>query len=100
MENKTVFVDATHLNPASRNKLLRNIKYKTITKIVWMKTPLSVAIERNEKRAGTQAYVPKGQIRRMYYSMVEPNFYEGFDVIYIVEEGKPMRGFINERMEI
>lgn len=99
-ENKTVFVDATHLNPASRNKLLRNIKHKVETKIVWIKTPLSVALERNEKRAGTRSYVPRDQICHMYKSMTKPTFEEGFDVIYVVEDGKPMQGFINERMEV
>lgn len=88
----TVYADATHLSRASRNKLLRALKVTPKeTWVVWIKTPLKLAIERNEMRAGTRAYVPKGQIHRMYHSIEEPSFEERFDKIIIVEPGEPIK---------
>lgn len=88
----TVFADATHLTRASRNKLLRALKETPAeTWVIWMKTPIELALERNEMREGTRAYVPKGQVRRMYTSIEEPSFEEGFNKIIIVEPGEPIK---------
>jgi predicted kinase len=91
----TVWADATHLNLASRLKLLRALKIKPdVIDIMWVKTPLEVALERNEMRKGTRAYVPESAIRRMYGSIQEPNFYEGefeYNTIYIKEPGVPIQ---------
>jgi predicted kinase len=87
-----VFADATHLNPASRNKLLRSISAKPDSiEVVWIKTPLQECLERNERRAGTRSYVPQTVIRNMFNSIEAPSFEEGIDVIYIVEDNKPIR---------
>lgn len=88
----TVFADATHLTRASRNKLLRALK-ETPNEIwvIWMKTPLETAFERNQTREGTRAFVPKGQVHRMYTSIEEPSFEEGFNKIIIVEPGEPIK---------
>lgn len=86
-----VFADATHLNAASRNKLLRNIKGKPEeVNIIWLKTPLEEAIKRNSNREGRE-FVPVDQIKRMYNALSEPSFEEGFNKIYIVEENKPIQ---------
>lgn len=84
-----VFADATHLNKASRNKLLRAIPAK-VDEIdaVYIKTPLWKALEQNEKRKGTRSYVPKSVIRRMNCQIEQPTFEEGFSKIYIVEGEK------------
>lgn len=97
LQNYDVFADATHLNAASRNKLLRAITTKVDTiEIIWIKTPLDMAIERNERRKGTRAYVPVEVIRRMYNQIEKPEFEEGFDKIYIVEPNKAIQ-IITER---
>ena len=86
-----VFADATHLNAASRNKLLRNINVTVDgIDIIWLKTSLEESLKRNSQREG-RAFVPVSQIRRMNFSIEEPTFEEGFDKIYIVEDGKPIQ---------
>ena len=92
-EGKTVWADATHLNKASRAKLLIPIqnKSKIDIQIVWLKTSLDECVKRNEKRRGTRSYVPVDAINDMYRHLVKPEFCEGFSTIYIVEEGKPIR---------
>lgn len=92
-----VIVDATHLNEASRGKLLRAIKGSlngVSVRAVVMNVPVTVALERNENRKGTRSYVPRSVVRRMYSQMTEPTFDEPFEKIYIIGEG-PMR--IRER---
>lgn len=88
-----VFADATHLNRASRNKLLRaiNPKETPIIEVIWIKTPLSECITRNDNRKGTRAFVPRSVIRRMFNQIEKPEFEEGFKTIYIVEDGKPIK---------
>ena len=86
-----VFVDATHLNEASRTKLLRslggNLKDVEVN-IIWIKVPLEVALKQNENRKGTRAYVPETVIRRMASQITVPTKEEGFEHIYVVENGK------------
>lgn len=86
-----VFVDATHLNEASRTKLLRslggNLKDVEVN-IIWMKVPLEVALKQNENRKGTRTYVPETVIRRMASQMTIPTKEEGFEHIYVVENGR------------
>lgn len=92
LQNYDVFADATHLNAASRNKLLRAITTKVdAIEIIWIKTPLDMAIERNERRKGTRAYVPVEVIRRMYNQIEKPDFEEGFSKIYIVEPNQKIK---------
>lgn len=88
-----VFADATHLNKASRNKLLRAIKTKEIPNVdvIWIKTPLNECFKRNNNRIGTRSFVPKSVIRRMFYQVEKPTFEEGFNTIYIVEDNKPIQ---------
>ena len=88
-----VFADATHLNKASRNKLIRSLNLQSVSSIevIWIKTPLEECLKRNKKREGTRAYVPETAIRNMHASIEAPEFEEGIDVIYIVEDGKPIK---------
>lgn len=94
---KTVWADATHLNKRSRLKFLHAV-YKYITpdeiEIVYVKAPISVALEQNEKRKGTRSYVPQSAIENMWYSIQEPEFREDkfrYNKIYIVEPNKPIQ---------
>lgn len=86
-----VFVDATHLNEASRAKTLRSLgkSLKDVeVNIIWVRVPLEVALAQNENRIGTRSYVPKSVIRRMYSQLTKPSKEEGFDHIYVFENGK------------
>ena len=85
-----VFADATHLNSASRLKLLRKITAEVDEiDVIWIKVPLKVALERNELREG-RSYVPPTVIKNMFNSLQMPDFNEGIDKVYIVEEGLPI----------
>ena len=82
------YVDATHLNEASRTKILRalgkslkSVKLAAIT----FKIPLQTCLDRNENRKGL-AYVPPTAIRRMNSQLTIPSFDEGFDEIYIYKD--------------
>ena len=68
-----VFADATHINWASRRKLLERIHNKENINIgVYVfATPLNVCLERNEHRNG-RAQVPKSVIKRMFFQFQEP----------------------------
>ena len=68
-----VFADATHINWASRRKLLERIHDKDNIDIdVYVfKTPLETCLERNEQRTG-RAVVPRSVIRRMGGQMTHP----------------------------
>lgn len=85
-----VYADATHLNRASRQKLLNRITapYDRL-EIVFINNSVPVCLDQNESRKGTRAYVPKGVIRRMSCSLEEPCFREGkwyYDAITIVSK--------------
>ena len=70
--NKVVYADATHLNGVSRFKLLNSLDVTNTDVIpVYMKTPLSVCLERNAKREGRRR-VPDTVIKNMYNSMTDP----------------------------
>ena len=67
--NQNVYADATHLNKASREKVLNKIKILPESiNVLYIKTPLELCIERNEKRDG-RARVPKEVIKNMYNSL-------------------------------
>jgi predicted kinase len=89
--SQEVFVDATHLNEASRTRLLRslggNLKDVEVNAI-FVKTSLETALKQNENRKGTRAYVPETVIRRMASQITMPTKEEGFEHIYVVENGK------------
>ena len=78
--------DATHLNPASRGKLFRNLGSSLdgieVIAIV-IKGSLDKALTQNELRKETRSYVPQSVIRRMNSSFEMPILEEGFDKIFI-----------------
>lgn len=82
---ENIWVDATHINPPSRYKILRRIsKQYNSLKIVVMDTPLSVCIDRNNYREG-RAKVPESAINGMYKNFKMPTFEEGYDEIITVD---------------
>lgn len=77
-----VIADATHINSGSRRKLISNVNgYDELIAIV-IDTPYMIALERNELRKDTRAYVPRGVIRRMYHQFEYPTIEEGFKYIW------------------
>lgn len=90
-----VIADATHLNPKSRLKLLSCLdldKNKTQVEVYFLDTPLDICLARNEQRIGTRSYVPRGQLRRMFFSIVAPNFEECYGLIDVIHTIKTKGG--------
>ena len=85
-EKRFVVADATHLNPASRLKLLDRLNRDLIdTHIIFMKVPLKVAIKRNAKRTGREC-VPENTIKSMYNSIAAPIKRENIKYIWVANE--------------
>lgn len=96
-ENKTVFADQTSLTSKSRKWFIQHVHGYTHIYLIWIDTDLVTCLNRNENRKNTRAYVPRGQIRRMFRQFIKPSLSEGFDDIFhfvykndeltLVEEG-------------
>lgn len=88
---KRVFADATHINWASRRKLLERIHDKADVDIdvYCFVTSLGTCLERNRQRSG-RAVVPDSVIRRMDAQITDPAHdpYKYHIVRYIYESGK------------
>lgn len=81
-----MYADATHLNPASRAKVINKLKYRPDEiNVIYKKVSLEMALERNNKRKGI-AVVPDEVIKSMYAGFLEPQDYEDIDNVYIIEE--------------
>ena len=77
--------DATHINKASRLKLLRRIDRRLYERVIsiCLVGDIDIAIARNEKRKGSRRYVPQEAICRMYEQLTLPTDKEPFDRIII-----------------
>lgn len=65
---ENIYIDATHLNPKARNKVLNKLNLKdVIVSAVNFEISLATCLERNEQRTGREV-VPKSVIRKMYFS--------------------------------
>ena len=87
---KNVFIDATHLNKASRKKLFDGMglipMYENNIIAVVFPNDLDRALKQNELRKGQgRSYVPRGVIRRMHEQFVPPVLEEGFNKIMEVD---------------
>ena len=85
-----VYVDATHLNIASRSKLLRALgdSLKGVeVNAIWFDLPVETCLERNENRTGL-AHVPSNKIEEMYINFQRPMKEEGFDNIIAINYRK------------
>lgn len=94
-----IIADATHLNKKSRTKLFKNIP-NDLSNIevvgIFMRTPLEICIERNEKRKGQKTYVPVENLRKMFFAIQPPTIEENdhiFDIILTINEN----GFVTKR---
>ena len=86
-EVEDVYIDATHLNDKSRNKVLnrltKNTDIEKITNVLFL-TPLETCLERNKQRSG-RAVVPEEIIRNMAKTFQIP---ERYPVLFIKEGGE------------
>lgn len=83
---ENVIADATHLNEKSRCKLLFALRHVTIPfKVVGIYFQVSEqwCLDHNELRAGTRAFVPRAQVKRMYHQLVFPSYDEGLDEVFV-----------------
>ncbi len=84
----TIYIDATHLNKRSRDKVLNRVRKDNIEELncVCFDVPLAVCISRNNLRSG-RSHVPETAICNMYNSYRFPDKnVERFDHIFIVDE--------------
>lgn len=84
-----IYVDATHLNKAARDRVLKRLNLDLLDEIncVFFDIDAETAIERNEPRTG-QAHVPRSVIRRMALCHRKPESDEQFThIITIDKEG-------------
>lgn len=82
----TVFADATHLNAASRRKLLRSVEWGGPTAAVYFDVSLETCLERNALRDKLR-FVPETQLKNMYHSLTKPDmFEEEIDEVYVIDE--------------
>ncbi len=93
----TVFADATHVSRFARRNILNKIKEKPDEiGVIYIKQPLKVILKRNSTRGG-RLKVPEDVVKRMYDQIEVPDFEEGIDVIYIVEDNKPIQVIRKEK---
>ena len=80
-EYDEVYVDATHLTPRSRAKVMRcaNRRETQVIALV-LSASLTKCLEQNAQRTG-RALVPQNTIKQMFYSFIKPTVKEGFSEI-------------------
>lgn len=84
-EYTDIYVDATHLNPKGREKILDCLNLSDVNIIpVVFHTSLATCISRNNNREGL-AKVPSSVIRRMYFSLKDPTLDEKYKYKKIIE---------------
>ena len=81
-EGKDVFADQTSLTPKARKWFLSHVHGYDRVNLIWIDEDLDTCLERNEKRKGTRAYVPREVVRRMHFQFVIPSLNEGFNCIF------------------
>ena len=85
IEYTDIYVDATHLNPKGREKILDCLDLSNVNIIpIVFHTPLATCISRNNNREG-RAKVPSSVIRRMYFSLKNPTLDEKYKYKKIIE---------------
>ena len=84
IEQGNIIADATHLNKASRMKLLNRLDLNGVNVIpVYFNTPEHICQERNKQREG-RACVPANVIHKMYLSRSHPSS-DGYKYTGILE---------------
>ena len=85
IEYTDIYVDATHLNPKGREKILDRLDLSNVNIIpIVFHTPLAICISRNNNREG-RAKVPSSVIRHMHFSLKDPTLDEKYKYKKIIE---------------
>lgn len=87
---KEVYIDATHLNERSRQKVLDKLNLSNWNIcLVNFTTPIEICIERNSHRTG-RSFVPEDVIKNMknWRDIIKPVFKYDYYVININENGE------------
>lgn len=81
---ESVVLDATHLTPKARKRVLSRINVPNGTKLyaVVIRPSLEQHIKQNAQRSG-KAFVPIDAIVKQYNSYIQPTCEEGFDYVFI-----------------
>jgi predicted kinase len=86
---ENIYIDATHINEASRNNLLDKILWSVRDElnVIYFDTPLDICLKRNSNRSGRER-VPDSVITRMFKSSRIPTNNEKYKYknIIIVNE--------------
>ena len=74
-----IYIDATHLSEKARNKVLNRLDLRNVVRLyaVDFNIPLDICLAQNDMRSG-RAFVPKSQVRRMYYQYQRPTVNEKY----------------------
>ena len=83
--NKSIVIDATHLTPKARKRVLSHIKSKDnklVIDAIVIRPTLEQHIKQNANRTG-RAFVPVDAIVKQYNSYIEPTCEEGFNHVTI-----------------
>lgn len=80
-----IVLDATHLTPKARKRVLKRINIPKDAKLyaVVVRPTLEKHIKQNAQRTGN-AFVPVDAIVKQYNSYIEPTHEEGFDDVFLV----------------
>ena len=78
----SIKIISSSLTPKARKWLLQHVEGYDHANLIWIDEDIQTCLERNEKRRGTRAYVPRSVIRRMNEQFIEPSLEEGFYRIY------------------
>lgn len=98
-----IYVDATHLNEKSRNKILDKLNLDNVQiHILYFDIPLNICLARNSLRTGREK-VPEDTIVEMYSKLTKPDFHEKYtySTINIVDENNKItyiEGIMNEKI--
>lgn len=96
-----IFIDATHISPGSRAKVLQRVREPASTSLVVevFNTPLETCLERNSKRTGL-ANVPAASIKSMARGFSHPTMEEftkyHFSSVKIWSHGKAITQEVEE----
>lgn len=82
-ENMVTIADATHLNEASREKVLRQVRSEDLDIVpVFFRVPLEICLERNDKREG-RTRVPASVVAKMNKTLTNP-FWDNRQYAYTI----------------
>ncbi len=94
---KNVVYDATNISYKRRVEFLKRINFINCYKMcIWVATPYEICIEQNKNR---ERSIPEEAIKRMYLNFYVPQYFEGWDNVFIIYNSKGIKFSIQELFE-